>query len=140
MPITDDRYVAPNWENGTDPAIDADELRAISQALEWLPVANGGTGNKSFDAKTLLEGNGTDILKTRVIVDPLFPANVHLDNNISGIPTIRALRNTLRRSTAVSVADTNLDTPMVRGIYAGTEDMQPGVTPLTAGVLYFVYE
>ena len=28
----------------------------------------------------------------------------------------------------------------VRNIYAGTEDMTPGVTPLASGDIYFVYE
>lgn len=36
-------YVAPNWVNGQAPALDAEALNAISQALAKLPMENGGT-------------------------------------------------------------------------------------------------
>lgn len=36
-------YVAPTWVNGQAPALDAEALNAISQALEKLPMENGGT-------------------------------------------------------------------------------------------------
>ena len=43
MPIKDGKYKNPNWVNGGPPAIDADELNAISSTLESLDAA-GGTG------------------------------------------------------------------------------------------------
>ena len=46
----------------------------------------------------------------------------------------------MNRTTAVNVADTNYGTVMARGIYAGTTDMTDGVTDLTSGVIYLVYE
>lgn len=36
-------YVAPTWVNGQAPALDAEALNAISQALAKLPMENGGT-------------------------------------------------------------------------------------------------
>ena len=36
-------YVAPNWKNDAAPALDAEALNAISQALAKLPMENGGT-------------------------------------------------------------------------------------------------
>lgn len=46
----------------------------------------------------------------------------------------------INRTTAVNVANTNYGTVMARGIYAGTTDMTDGVTDLTSGVIYLVYE
>lgn len=34
MPLVEGKYVAPDWQNGGPPAIDADELNAMSQKLE----------------------------------------------------------------------------------------------------------
>ena len=42
--------------------------------------------------------------------------------------------------TAVNAADTNYATYMARGIAAGTDDLTAGVSSLTSGCLYFVYE
>lgn len=44
MPIQNGAYVAPDWENETYPAINQEELNAISQTLELSPIENGGTG------------------------------------------------------------------------------------------------
>lgn len=44
MPIVNDKYVAPSWANGSAPYINASELNAISQTLQLLSIANGGTG------------------------------------------------------------------------------------------------
>lgn len=46
----------------------------------------------------------------------------------------------INRTNAVNVANTNYGTVMARGIYAGTTDMTDGVTDLTSGVIYLVYE
>ena len=46
----------------------------------------------------------------------------------------------MNRTNAVNVADTNYGKVMARGIYAGTTDMTDGVTDLTSGVIYLVYE
>ena len=53
-------YVNPGWVNGGVPAIDQDNLNEISEALELLPVENGGTGKTSNTAGSILIGNGTD--------------------------------------------------------------------------------
>ena len=37
-------YVAPDWHNDTSPYINEDNLNAISETLECVPVENGGTG------------------------------------------------------------------------------------------------
>lgn len=44
MPITNGVYVNPNWVNNTSPYINATEMNAISDTLEQVPIANGGTG------------------------------------------------------------------------------------------------
>ena len=44
MPISGGKYVAPQWNNGTQPYINASELQAISDSVALLPIANGGTG------------------------------------------------------------------------------------------------
>lgn len=44
MPISGGKYVSPSWVNGTEPAIDATEMQAITDTLAEVPVANGGTG------------------------------------------------------------------------------------------------
>lgn len=46
----------------------------------------------------------------------------------------------LNRSTGITDADTNYNTVMARGIYAGTADMTAGSSALTSGVIYLVYE
>ena len=33
MPLSGEKYVAPIWQNGGPPALDADELNAISQSI-----------------------------------------------------------------------------------------------------------
>ena len=38
MPIVNGQYVAPTWVNDSAPALDADELNAMSSAIEGLPV------------------------------------------------------------------------------------------------------
>lgn len=50
MPITNGAYVAPNWANDTSPYINASELNAMSNTLQTVPIANGGTGATSASA------------------------------------------------------------------------------------------
>lgn len=48
MPISNGKYVAPNWVNGSSPAINATELNAICQTLEKVPdtyTTPGSIGN-----------------------------------------------------------------------------------------------
>ena len=63
MPINNGAYENPNWINNTSPYIDADEMNAISETLENVPVANGGTGKQTQNANSVLVGNGTGALK-----------------------------------------------------------------------------
>ena len=44
MPRQNDRYVSPNWKDDQPPAIDAEELRAISKSLEETPKVLFGSG------------------------------------------------------------------------------------------------
>lgn len=57
-----------------------------------------------------------------------------------GAETSGTAASLMNRTTAVNVANTNYGTVMARGIYAGTTDMTDGVTDLTSGVIYLVYE
>lgn len=52
-------YVNPGWINGAAPAISADNLNNISNTLESVPVANGGTGRATLTSGALITGNGT---------------------------------------------------------------------------------
>lgn len=47
MPIVSGVYVAPTWNNGTSPFINASELNAMSGTLALVPVGNGGTGSNT---------------------------------------------------------------------------------------------
>ena len=44
MPIQGGKYVSPNWQNGGPPAIDAEELNAMSDKLEELDGTTFGNG------------------------------------------------------------------------------------------------
>ena len=56
-------YSNPGWRNNTEPAIDADALNNLSNAVQNLSVQNGGTGKSSVTSGALLKGNGTDPLQ-----------------------------------------------------------------------------
>lgn len=56
-------YSNPGWRNNTEPAIDADALNSLSNAVQNLSVQNGGTGKNSVTSGALLKGNGTDPLQ-----------------------------------------------------------------------------
>ena len=51
-----------------------------------------------------------------------------------------ALYNSVKRTDAIDAANTSYSTKMARAIYAGTTDMEAGVTSLTSGVVYMMYE
>ena len=59
MPIKDGKYKNPNWVNGGPPAIDADELNAISSTLESLDAA-GGTGGDGKRYARIVIGTSTN--------------------------------------------------------------------------------
>lgn len=69
MPKSNGAYISPTWVNGTDPAITPTEMQAITDTLELVPVANGGTGLATADdikeslavpkIECLLGGSGT---------------------------------------------------------------------------------
>lgn len=48
--------------------------------------------------------------------------------------------NAVKRTDAIDAANTDYGTKMARAIYAGTTDMEAGVTSLTSGVVYMMYE
>lgn len=55
MPYTGNVYTNPHWVNNSNPAINAMEMNAISDALEKVPIANGGTfATNAADARTNL--------------------------------------------------------------------------------------
>ena len=61
MPITNGRYVNPGWVNETAPGISAQEMNAISDSLERVPIANGGTnGTTVAEARNNLGLGNTD--------------------------------------------------------------------------------
>jgi hypothetical protein len=56
-------YSNPGWRNNTEPAIDADALNSLSNAVQQLSVSNGGTGKTSVTSGAMLKGNGADPLQ-----------------------------------------------------------------------------
>lgn len=72
-------YVAPDWHNDTSPYINEDNLNAISQTLERVPIENGGT-------------NATDAPQARINLGIEFPLPV--ENGGTGAATaVQALDN-----------------------------------------------
>ena len=63
-----------------------------------------------------------------------------IQTQFNNITSNYATKTSLGRTTAVNAADTNYATYMARGIAAGTDDLTAGVSLLTSGCLYFVYE
>ena len=59
MPIKDGKYKNPNWVDGGPPAVDADELNAISSTLESLDAA-GGTGGDGKRYARIVIGTSTN--------------------------------------------------------------------------------
>lgn len=63
MPRNNGVYTNPGWVNGMSPNINATEMNAISDTLENVGVANGGTGRTSNTSNSVLVGNGTSAVK-----------------------------------------------------------------------------
>lgn len=63
MPISNGKYVAPTWVNGSSPAIDATELQAMSDSIEanqnsrGLNLIESSAVTDSFSVLTKLSGN-----------------------------------------------------------------------------------
>lgn len=57
-------YTSPVWNNDSIPPIDADNLNALSNAVENLTVENGGTGASTFATGGILLGNGVSPVQT----------------------------------------------------------------------------
>lgn len=64
MPIIDGKYVNPGWVNGGPPAINADELNAISEAIVSLE-----TQDNNF--KAALNAIGLDIENGAFVISPV---------------------------------------------------------------------
>ena len=52
-------YANPGWTNGAAPAISAENLNDMSNTLETVPGANGGTGRNTLTSGAIITGNGT---------------------------------------------------------------------------------
>lgn len=52
-------YTNPNFTNDQTPPLNADNMNALANAVQLLPVANGGTGKTTFPSGYVLTGNGT---------------------------------------------------------------------------------
>lgn len=53
-------YTSPVWNNDSIPPIDADNLNNLSNAVENLQVANGGTGLNTITSGGIMVGAGTN--------------------------------------------------------------------------------
>lgn len=106
-----------------------------------LGVARGGTGKSSVTSGNFLVGNGTSSLTEKT------PAQVLSAIGAAASSHNHSATNITSGTLAVSRGGTGQTTLTpavgkkgVRQIYAGTSDMTAGSTPLTTGVVYFVYE
>jgi len=117
---------------GTPGAMSKQGLRnamGLGNTLGVLPIANGGTG------KTTLDGSSG-------LMNALFPLTV--------APSLIALIgsgwqnngycNVSDLRVPLGTATTDYGTPMTRGIIFSTTDMTAGVSGLTSGQIYLVYE
>ena len=105
-------YVNPGWVNGGVPAIDQDNLNDISNTLETVPVANGGTGATSITSGAIVEGNGTsavqELLGTGAVYattsgSPQF-GTLPVSCGGTGVTTLAQLKSDMGLSTAGWVA------------------------------------
>lgn len=53
-------YQNPGYNNGEPPALSADNVNALANAVELLTVPNGGTGAASLPSGAILKGNGSN--------------------------------------------------------------------------------
>lgn len=91
-----------------------------------------GKQNK-ITASGVLQGDGNGGVTAKAV--DTAPAS-----GSSNLITSGAVYNSVKRADAIDAANTSYGTKMARAIYAGTSDMTPGVTALTSGVLYVMYE
>lgn len=99
-----------------------------------LPVANGGTGNTSVD--TVPTSESTKMVTSGGVHKALAEkANTSHTHAASGIKA-----GTFAETGVKAKSGTDYGTARVRNIYAGTTDMEAGVTALESGAIYFVYE
>lgn len=125
----------------------------VKPSFGTLPVAQGGTGNTSVDStptanstKMVTSGGIKTALDLKAnIASPDFTGTPQAPNatpssNSRQIATTSFVKSVLNRSSAVNVADTDLDRVMARGIQASTTDLTAGSSSLTNGTIYLVYE
>ncbi len=110
--------------------------RKIFDNSQTIPVANGGTGAKTFASGAALIGNGTGAVTTRAITNNTSVANASGTN----IPTCNTVnyhvRDWLNRDTQVDAADTGYAAYRARGIALVTA----APSSLTNGCCAFVYQ
>lgn len=126
MPIVDGAYKNPGWINGTTPAIDDTEMNAISDSLECLPIANGGTGATTIAGARNALGLGNT------------SGAIPIANGGTGATTVAGARNALglgNTSGAVPVANggTGATTAAQARTNLGITAENLGFVPTTGG-------
>jgi len=100
-----------------------------------LPVANGGTGSNSIDNAPTT--GSTRLVTSGGVFNAL--AGKADTNHTQSASTISG--GTLGGSVSANANGTsNLATPQIRNIYAGTADLVAGVSSLPTGSIYICYE
>lgn len=126
MPIVDGAYQNPGWVDGTEPAINDVELNAISDSLECLPVANGGTGATTIaGARNALGLGNTD-------------GAIPIANGGTGATTVAGARNALglgNTDGAIPIANggTGATTAAAARTNLGINATNLGYVPATGG-------
>lgn len=112
MPIVNGKYQNPGWVNGQRPAINADELNAISDTLERLDEApvlpsltNPGTAGDLLAPKQLIDANGNVLTGT-------MPSKSASDITVNG-PTITVPAGYYKSPASKSVVSVTQATPSI---------------------------
>lgn len=96
-------YANPGWTDGAAPAISAENLNNISDTLETVPVANGGTGRATLSSGAILKGDGTNAVGQITGTGALYAATsgnpqmgtLPVSCGGTGVTSLDALKNAL---------------------------------------------
>lgn len=111
-------YTNPNFRNGNTPAINADNLNNLANAVQNLGVANGGTGKTSITSGALVKGNGANAVGEVIGSGALYAetsgspqfGTLPVSCGGTGVATLEALKEALSVSPYIASASAPSDT------------------------------
>lgn len=161
MPISGGKYVAPTWVDNSYPAIDADELQAMSNSIvnnqnaldnkaDTGDIPSAYTSNPAMNG-TASAGSSTSWSKgdhvhpsdtSRAPTSHASSATTYgaaTSSNYGHVKLSDSTTSTSGAASGVAASPAAVKAVADRLTY-GTSDLTPGTSSLTTGVLYFVYE